>query len=226
MIAGAAGSQVGAQGEVGAGPPYDFTTEIMHNNVIPLKDAAMIRRTLHGYVYISGQQDNHLVVRPVKGGLRFVDTGTARWKSLPLACRKKAVKTGIAAVCRIPNGVTASRPMLLEIWPRLGDDYVDGSRLPATIAMSVLADAGNDVVRVGAGPDFVNGAAGNDKIRGGAGDDWIRGGKGNDRIWGGPGDDDLVGIEGNDIIYGGEGDDRLVGLADDTVRQCERVDRR
>jgi serralysin len=252
VIAGSAGSQL-AQGETRAGPPYAFTTEIMTNDVIPLKNAAMIRRTLHGYVYMSGQQDNHLVVKTVKGGVRFADTGTPRWKSLPLACRKKAVRTGIAAVCRIPAHVSVSRPLLLEVWPRLGDDYVDGSGLPATIAMSVLGDAGNDVVRLGAGPDFFNGAAGNDKVWGGAGDDWLRAGKGNDRIRGGPGDDDLVGVEGHDIIYGGDGDDRLVGLAGDdrlfagpgrdlvlcgdgidfarvdsgdTVRRCERVDRR
>jgi serralysin len=253
VIAGAAGSQLGAQGELRAGPPYDFTTEIMTKDVVPLKDAAMIRRTVHGYVYMSGQQHNRLTVTMVDGRLRFVDTGTARWKGLPLACRKQAVKVGVAAVCRMPEGVSTRRPLLLEVWPRLGDDFVDGSSLPATVAMSVLGDAGNDVVRLGAGPDFFNGAFGNDRVWGGAGNDWLRTGKGNDRIWGGPGNDELVGVDGRDVIHGGAGNDRLIGLegddrlfagpgrdlvlcgagvdsarvdSEDTVRDCEHVDRR
>ncbi|HSJ19373.1 MAG TPA: calcium-binding protein [Nocardioidaceae bacterium] len=253
VIAGTAGGQLVAQGEMRAGPPYDFTTEIMTKDVIPLKDAAMIQRSLHGYVYLTGQQDNHLVVTPVEGGLRFADTGTKQWKGLPRACRKKAPRTGIAAVCRIPSGVSERQPLLLEVWPRLGDDYVDGSRLPATVAMSVLGDAGNDVARLGAGPDFFNGAFGNDRVWGGAGNDWLRTGEGNDRIRGGPGNDELVGVDGRDIIYGGAGEDRIVGLdgddklfsgpgrdlvlcgagidsarvdEGDTVRDCEHVERR
>src|SRR3954451_21864609 len=42
--------------------------------VIPLKNAAIIDRTNSGYRYQAGQQDSHLVITRVSGGLRFVDT--------------------------------------------------------------------------------------------------------------------------------------------------------
>lgn len=206
------GSQVAAHAGPTAGPPYDFRTEIISNFVVvPLKNAARILRSEHGYVYEAGKQDSHLVMRRVKGGVRFADTGTARFTQLPRACRERNVRVGVAAVCRIPAGVSVSRPLLVEVWPRLGDDFVDSTRLPATVAMSVLGDAGNDVVRFGAGPDFFNGAFGHDRASGGAGNDWIRTGLDNDTIHGGPGDDYLIGVDGADTIYGGDGDDRVGG---------------
>lgn len=206
------GSQPAAQAGQTAGPPYDFRTEIIDNFVVvPLKDAARILRGEHGYVYEAGRQNTHLVVRRVDAGLRFADTGTARFTQLPRACREVNVKVGVAAVCRIPRGVTVSQPMLIEVWPRLGDDFVNGARLPARFAVSVLGDLGNDVVRYGAGPDFFNGAGGHDRASGGAGNDWIRTGLDNDTVSGGPGNDLLVGVGGADSIYGGEGDDRVGG---------------
>ena len=94
---------------------------------------------------------------------------------------------GIAAVCRVPAGISATAPLLLEVWPRLGDDYVDGSSLPDTFAMTVLSDAGHDVALFGAGPDFFNGFTGRDQVWGGAGNDWIRTGQEADLVWGGDG---------------------------------------
>lgn len=207
------GSQTAAQAEGTAGPPYDFVTEITYGGVIPLKNQAMITRTAHGLLYRSGQQDGHLVVTPVPGGLRFADSATREWKKLAPPCRAQRVAVGVAAVCKMPDGVSTSRPLLLEVWPRLGDDFTDGSRLPATVAMSVLGDAGNDVARLGAGPDFFNGASGNDRVFGGGGNDWLRTGLGNDRIWGGPGHDQLAGVDGRDVVYGGSGDDKVGGGA-------------
>jgi len=195
-----------------AGPPYDFTTELMGQYVtIPLKDQGQINRTEHGYRYWSGQQSSHLVVTLVSGGLRLVDTGTERWKYLPPACNPQEVEVGVSAVCRVKPGITVAQPLLLEIWPRLGNDYTDTSSLPATFAVTVLGDKGNDTVHFGAGWDFFNGHTGHDVISGGAGNDWIRAGLDDDVVNGGSGNDDLLGMEGIDTVHGDEGDDRVGG---------------
>lgn len=213
LVVGVAGTEQAAQAGPSYGPPYDYPTELMGDggDVIPLKNQAMISRTKHGYRYRSGQQDGHLVVTRVEGGVRFADTGTARFKSLARACKPQRARTGVAAVCRMPAGVSRSQPLLVEVWPRLGDDVTDGSSLPATVAMAVLADAGNDVTRLGAGPDFVNSAQGRDRVFGGGGNDWLRGGAGNDVVRGGAGADYLVGTDGRDRLFGGAGDDKLAG---------------
>lgn len=206
------GSQPLAQANQVAGPPYDFRTEIIDNFVVvPLGNAARILRGKHGYVYEAGRQDTRLVLRRVAGGIRFADTRTARLTELPRGCRERNVRVGVAAVCRVPAGVTVARPLLIEVWPRLGDDVVNSVQTPAWVAVSVLGDAGNDVVRFGPGPDFFNGAFGDDRAFGGAGNDWIRTGTDNDVIFGGAGDDLLVGVAGADVISGGYGDDRVGG---------------
>lgn len=210
-IAVGTGAQAAVEAKSAAGPPYEYTTEIMHNNVLPLRRAAKITLTEHGYLYRAGGQDSHLVIRPVKFGLRFRDTGTSEFRGVPRSCRERRARVGVTAVCRIPAGYSKRWPMLIEVWPRLGDDFVDGSRLPATIAMTVLGDAGDDVARLGAGPDFFNGASGNDRVSGGAGNDWLRAGSGNDLARGGPGDDDVLGMGDDDVLGGGDGDDRLAG---------------
>jgi serralysin len=196
-----------------AGPPYDFTTELMGQfRFIPLKDKAMLTRTQHGYLFRTGQQDSHLVMTRVRRGIRLADSGTARFKKLSPACRRQRVRVGIAAVCRVPGSISTSQPLLVEVWPRLGDDFTDGSTLPATVAMTVLGDEGNDVTHLGAGPDFFNGHSGRDPVTGGAGNDWIRAGLGNDPVRGGTGNDYLVGMEGRDTIVAGRGEDRLYGM--------------
>lgn len=200
-----------------AGPPYEFTTELMGESgyVIPLKNKAMLIRTPLGYNYRSGQQNGHLVVTLVDGELRFADRGTAKLIELPGACRRTTVKVGIAAACNVPSTITELLPLLVEVWPRLGDDYTDGSTLPATIALAVLADEGNDTALLGAGPDFFNGHKGHDYVSGGAGNDWIRAGLGDDTVYGGSGGDQIIGMEGDDVLRGGEGDDRLGGMEND-----------
>ncbi len=78
-----------------AGPPYEFTTELTGQfGTIPLKDQVMLTKTQHGYRFWSGQQDSHLVVTQVGGRLKFVDTGTKRWKKLSPACQKQKVEGG------------------------------------------------------------------------------------------------------------------------------------
>jgi serralysin len=183
--------------------------------LIPLKDQAMITREQHGYRFRAGQQHSHLVVTTVNGGLRFHDSGTKQWRSLDPSCRAVPVAKGVAATCAVPFTTTVDNPMLIEIWPRLGDDFIDTRALPAQFQTAALVDAGNDVVRLGAGDDFVNGAFGHDRVWGGPGDDWLRTGPGADRVQGGPGDDRVVGAEGPDIVLGGPGNDSVEGGAGD-----------
>jgi len=211
LIATAALTQVAGQAAAASPPPAAGSPAARAGGVIPLKNAAMITKTKRGYRYMAGQQDSHLVVTRVKGGLRFVDTGTADLRARPRMCAERRVKGGIGAVCTVGGKVSAGHPMTVEIVPRLGDDFVDATALSAAFELYVLADAGKDVIRTGAGDDFVNGAQDGDRVRGGPGQDWLRTGIGNDVISGGDGRDQLVGVEGHDTIHGGDGDDRVGG---------------
>jgi hypothetical protein len=177
---------------------------------VPLPNAAMIVKAKHGYIYKAGQQNSNLKVTTSGARVRFHDKGTKELRRIPKACKRVKVAKGIAASCRV--GVASPRkPMLLQIWPRLGHDVVDTSALPARFQVTVLGDKGRDVIRLGAGDDFVNGAAGRDRVWGGGGNDWIRTGLGHDYLHGGPGHDRLVGVQGNDRIIGGPGRDLLGG---------------
>lgn len=209
LVLAAGGIVTTVPGSAQALPP----TELLGDGgpAIPLKNAAMIVKTKWGLRYIAGQQDSNLTVSEVNGKIRFVDRGTGELRDIPRACKRQAVKGGIGAVCNVPAKYDSPNSMFLEIWPRLGDDTVDASSVPDTYRMWVLADAGRDVVRTGAGKDFVNGAQDADKVWGGGGADWLRTGIANDTIHGEGGNDRLVGVDGNDTIHGGPGDDRVGG---------------
>lgn len=159
--------------------------------VSDLGGQAIIRYSKFGPVYISGQHNQHLTVKYVEKlhSLRFRDTRTGSFKGVfPDRCFKEKVKQGVSAVCKVPPRFRKDgRKMFVQVWPRLGNDYTNGSSLPAKFRMWVLTDAGNDVTMLGDGADFVNGAKGNDRISGGNGNDWLRGGPGSDRISGGGG---------------------------------------
>ncbi len=194
-----------------AGPPYDYTTELMGQfPFIPLKDQARLVRTAHGYRYLTGQQDNRITLRQHGNRIRITDTGTQRFHKLAKACKRVKVRRGVGASCRLPKA-SPRKPVLLEVWPRLGDDHVDASTLSASFAVTVLGDAGNDRVRFGAGDDFFNGHTGVDRVWGGGGRDWIRAGSGNDVIHGGAGRDQIIGQDGRDRLHGDAGDDRVGG---------------
>jgi serralysin len=192
---------------------YYPPTELLGDGgpVIPLKNAAMIVITPGGYRYIAGQQNSHLTITVADGKLLYVDTGTAELRHIPWSCSRRSVPKGISALCKVPAKYDDGNRMFLEVWPRLGDDVVDGSTLAAMFRLWVLADAGSDTVYGGDGDDFVNGAQDDDKAWGGAGNDWIRTGIGNDELWGGTGDDKLVGLDGRDKIHGGDGNDSVGG---------------
>jgi hypothetical protein len=179
---------------------------------------ATITRIPEGYYYDAGQQDTHLVVTLVKGGLRYADRHTDVLRSKPDSCHRKHAKVGLVVICHVPAGVTASSPLQVKVFTRLGDDYVDTSQLPAAFQLYGLADAGDDTFIGGAGDDFINGAFGRDRLVGGGGNDWLRAGENHDVILGGPGNDQLVGVNGPDRIVGGSGQDRLGGgPGDDTL---------
>ena len=158
-----------------------------------VKDKAIIRMSKFGYVYIAGQQNSHLTVTYLEGSnsLRYRDTGTKRWGSLASGCHREKVAKGVSAVCKVPARFSG-RKMFVQIWPRLGNDFVDGRTLPSKFRLWVLTDAGRDVTYCGKGADFVNGAKGNDVSYGGAGNDWLRGGPGGDRLVGGAGRDRIA----------------------------------
>jgi len=178
---------------------------------IPLKNAAMIVKTDGGYRYIAGQQNSHLTVSIEGDNVVYVDTGTQELRDHPGSCTQVSVSKGIRVECAVPAGYDSSNRMYLEVWPRLGDDFVDGSTLPSWTRFWVLADQGRDTVYGGAGDDFVNGAQDGDTVYGGGGDDWLRTGKGQDVLWGGDGNDKLVGVYEHDEIHGGAGNDRVGG---------------
>ncbi|HET6562218.1 MAG TPA: hypothetical protein VFG72_10105 [Marmoricola sp.] len=196
----------------GVGPHRPYVQQILIDTVTPLKDGAIINRTSQGLLFRGGQQNNDLTVTHVEGRLHFVDSGTQSWKFLPRGCVRLDVPKGVGASCRVRNKFTIDEPMLVEVWPRLGNDTVDSSALPALFDISFLGDRGDDTAYLGAGDDFVNGAQDNDRVYGGDGHDWLRTGLGNDFIDGGADGDYLVGVAGDDTIRGGSGDDRIFGL--------------
>ncbi|WP_370248579.1 calcium-binding protein [Nocardioides sp.] len=173
-----------------------------------MKGLAVLDRTERGYRFRAGQQDSDLRVSLLGGRLVIADRGTAAWRGLPAGCRRLSPPVGIAAACPARS---RQREVFLEIWPRLGDDVVDTTALPARYRAWVLTDDGDDVVRTGAGDDFVNGAQGDDVVDTGSGQDWVRGGIGANTIAGGEDGDRLVGGEDVDVLDGGAGDDVLFG---------------
>lgn len=211
----------------GVGPHRPYVQEINMGGVVPLKNQALLNRTPHGYLFRGGQQDNNLTMTYVEGRLHFVDTATQSWKwTPPKACVQLDVPQGVGASCRMPAKFSPSAPMLVEVWPRLGDDTLDSTALPALFDVAFLGDKGNDVARLGAGNDFFNGAQDSDRGYGGAGRDWIRTGLADDFIDGEEGSDYLVGVDGNDTIYGGPGDDQLFGIdGNDKLFAGEGTDR-
>ena len=150
----------------------------------------ILRMSRFGLIYIAGQQHSRLTVTFVeeKNALRFRDTGGTHRVKLTKGCSREKVRRGISALCVIPKRFDRQKSFV-QVWPRLGNDYVDGRTLPARFRLWVLADAGRDVVYGGDGADFVNGAKDGDRIFGGKGNDWLRGGPGANHIVGGAGKD-------------------------------------
>lgn len=203
-------------------PPTELLGE--HGPVVPLKDQAQIAVSKWGLRYQAGQQNSRLTMTEVDGKIRYVDTGTQRWRKLPPNCVRQSVPRGIAALCSIPPRFEG-KPIFLEVWPRLGNDNIDASAISARYRMWVLADAGRDTVVTGAGDDFVNGAQNKDRVQGRGGNDWLRTGTGNDAVSGGDGADKIVGADGNDRMTGGTGADQLYGAGGRDTAYRDAADR-
>ncbi|MFT4010138.1 MAG: calcium-binding protein [Nocardioidaceae bacterium] len=170
-------------------------------NVHSIGGKAIIRVSRWGYTFIAGKQNTHLTIAfdAEAQRLSYRDTGTKKWLKVPKSCKKEKAKRGIAATCAIPKKFKKGK-MFLEVWPRLGNDYVDARTLPAKFRLWALMDAGRDTVLGGAGNDFVNGAFDHDTILGGPGRDFLRAGEAGDYIKGGPGRDKLsCGDGGGDV---------------------------
>jgi serralysin len=195
----------------GYGPSDPFDDALMGDTgpVEPMKNQAKITRTRYGYRITAGQQNSHMTIRVDHRRLRIIDTGTRQWKSLARACTRVRMPVGVAATCRVPASTRPANPTLLEVHPRLGNDYINGRSLPAVFELAVLADQGRDVVYAGAGNDFINAAQDAVRVHGGAGNDWMRGGKAGDVMEGNSGRDYMVGQTGRDVIRGGLGTDRV-----------------
>jgi len=207
LAAGAAVTSVAATSLAHAEPP----TYINHGVTTYLVNAAMIEKNDYGYRFTAGKHDSDLTISMQDGKLRYVDTGTAELRKIPKSCTRLSVPQGVGALCKIPAKWAGSKQMYLEVHPRLGNDDVDASTLPAKFRLWFLGDAGNDTMRGGAGDDFCNGAADTDRCWGGDGDDWLRSGIDNDFLYGEDGNDKLVGQNDRDVIYGGDGNDGVYG---------------
>ncbi len=84
---------------------------------------------------------------------------------------------------------------------------------------TINAGSGNDTVLAGLGRDSITGSAGFDNRSGGDGIDTVFGGTSNDTIDGGLGNDVINGQDGDDSILGGEGNDKLTGdVGNDILR--------
>ncbi|PWN01128.1 hypothetical protein DJ010_19960 [Nocardioides silvaticus] len=192
-----------------------------------------LTKTRAGYYYSAWGSHNRVTVTLVEGGLKFRDPRPTGWDRLARACTRQRVDRGVSAICPVPAGVSPANPLLLKLEMRLGNDYVNTSALGPEFKAEVLADAGREVIRLGAGDDWVNGYLGTERVWAGGGNDFVRGGEGDDVLHGEDGNDELVGLEGSDVLYGGQGRDQLkcgdgsdAGESDpaDAVRAgCERV---
>ncbi|MFL6179424.1 MAG: calcium-binding protein [Actinomycetes bacterium] len=172
---------------------------------------ATITRIPNGYYYDAGQQDTHLVVTPVKHGLRYTDRHTDVLRTKPDSCDRKPAKVGLVVVCHVPRDTSPRNPLTVKVFTRLGNDYVNTSALPAAFRLYGLCDQGDDTYIGGKGNDFINGAPGRDHVSGGPGKDLVRGGLNHDLVLGGPGNDTVTGLDGPDRVHGASGKDRVGG---------------
>lgn len=209
LVAGGLGAVPPAQARPAPGPTVETKA---------LARPATLKKVDGGYYYGVWGQNNEVTVTLVEGGLKFRDPKPVRWENLADVCTKKRVRRGVKAICPVPDGVTPASPLTITFEMRLGDDTVDTTALPAEFRAEVLADAGRDTVRTGAGDDFINGAFDHDEIWAGDGKDWVRSGEAADKVFGEAGQDRLVGGEVGDVLHGGDGNDSIEGgPGDDTL---------
>ena len=98
-----------------------------------------------------------------------------------------------------------------------GNDKLDATDMHFDVSM--LGEAGNDILIGGNGNDTFLGGIGNDNATGGLGNDTLSGDAGNDILAGGGGADLLSGDDGNDKVDGGDGNGDTVsgGAGNDSL---------
>src|SRR3954468_8188694 len=130
---------VAATSSMGVARAYSPPTELhgQFGKVTPLVNAAMIQKTNGGYRFTAGKQNSHITVTMGHGKIHFRDTGTRELRNIPKQCKRHSAGKGIGAVCNVPRGYNARHPMYVEVWPRLGNDYVNGRSLPASTRLWV-----------------------------------------------------------------------------------------
>jgi len=86
---------------------------------------------------------------------------------------------------------------------------VDASALvdPFWSGLTILGNAGANIIKGTGLDDTLAGASGNDRLEGNAGTDSLQGGDGDDYLYGNAGNDNFYGGAGYDRMYGGVGDD-------------------
>ena len=97
-----------------------------------------------------------------------------------------------------------------------GDDVLIGNAGDDNLAGGVDSDiimgnGGDDLMSGDAGHDVLFGGNGNDFKLGGSGNDYLQGDTGNDTLIGDTENDTLIGGSGSDMLYGGDGNDVLSG---------------
>jgi Ca2+-binding RTX toxin-like protein len=108
------------------------------------------------------------------------------------------------------SNFTSSTFQKIVVFADAGDDVVTvGAGIPKP--SELFGEAGNDQLSSGRGADILHGGDGFDRLSGGAGIDFLQGDSGNDRLSGGMGNDTLSGGDGNDQLSGDGGNDLLFG---------------
>ena len=106
----------------GTGPFRPYVQEIMIGGVVPLKDEALLNRTKQGYIYRAGQQNSDITITQVDGRRHLRRQGHPVVEVDGAGMHRIDVPRVCGASCVVAPKFTEAAPMLVEVWPRLGDD--------------------------------------------------------------------------------------------------------
>ena len=130
---------IASAGSASASPQHRAAQERVHR----FERWATITKISNGYYYDAGQQNTHLVVTPVKHGLRYTDRHTDVLRTKPDSCDRKPAKVGLVVVCHVPRGTGPHNPWTVKVFTRLGNDYVEHQRtscgVPACTVCAIKA---------------------------------------------------------------------------------------
>ncbi len=156
---------------------------------------------------------------------RLTVTYDAGTNSLIFVDTNNPLPTGVgtainANTVRVPLSALTTQKLTFNLGG--GNDKLDISTVPSTLAIvvnggdgddTIYANNSGDTINTGTGNDVIDGGIGNDTVFGGSGADTITGGDGVDSLSGDGGNDTLIGGNDNDALLGGDGDDSVTGDA-------------